>query len=376
MSQKGKNIDLKSIVWLGEAISPYNNLLFEHLIKENNSLFIIYYRYSARKTHFWIFQKKINYKYRYFLKFRFIPDFRAISQSIFVKDNMIVFAGTKGLTKTIILFLAIIFNKDFIYWSDVPPIDHFNGLKGLYREFIFSLIFRRGKKILVTGKPGIQRMIKYGCCEDKLINFPYFVPLPNIITSKNKYYKEKNTLVLLASGRLEYIKGFDIILESLSNLKIYGGIDKIELKIAGEGSYRKILEKKIDDLGIKSSVKLIGWLQQHDLEEFFSSGDIFIHMARFEPFGVVVLEAMSFGKPIIGSDTTMAVLDRVIDGENGFIVKSENVNQLANKIKYFYENREVIESMGNSSRKVAEEWPVEKGVEIIKNISKRSFING
>ncbi len=99
--------------------------------------------------------------------------------------------------------------------------------------------------------------------------------------------------------------------------------------------------------------------------------DVLIHPALWEPYGVAVLEAMACAKPAIASDRTMAALDRIKPGINGFIHKSNDIEQLTEQMSFFIQNPDQITKMSREARRTAEEWPVERSVEIIKKIAGR-----
>ena len=80
-----------------------------------------------------------------------------------------------------------------------------------------------------------------------------------------------------------------------------------------------------------NEVKLLGWIDYRDLPSFYNSGHLFLHPSRFDPFPNAVLEAMSCGLPVLGSDQAGSVIERVIDNENGLIFQSEDVERSLSK---------------------------------------------
>ncbi len=97
--------------------------------------------------------------------------------------------------------------------------------------------------------------------------------------------------------------------------------------------------------------------------------DVFIHFVpSLDPFPVAVLEAMAAGLPVIGSDMAGSVVERVKNGENGFVISSTDVEGLAESIIKFIINPSLVENMGYAARQTAEEWPVERAEQVIKSI--------
>ncbi|MBP7710452.1 MAG: glycosyltransferase family 4 protein [Rickettsiales bacterium] len=109
--------------------------------------------------------------------------------------------------------------------------------------------------------------------------------------------KEKITIGTI--GRLDRSKGFDYAIKSLKNLEKISDKNFV-LKIAGDGYYEPVLRNLVKELGLEEKVEFLGWIKNK--KEFFNSIDIFCLPSKNEPFGIVILEAMKFAKPIISTD--------------------------------------------------------------------------
>jgi glycosyltransferase involved in cell wall biosynthesis len=109
--------------------------------------------------------------------------------------------------------------------------------------------------------------------------------------------KEKITIGVI--GRLDRSKGFDYAIKSLKNLAEISDKNFV-LKIAGSGYYEPVLRDLVKQLGLEEKVEFLGWIKNK--KEFFAAIDIFCLPSKNEPFGIVILEAMKFAKPIIATD--------------------------------------------------------------------------
>ncbi len=368
----------KTIQWFAEGMTPYWNTYFGELARESGINLYVHYRIGIPKTHPWEFNGAIDYKHRNFIKPRIIPDLPAIRSVISGRDSLFVFAGTKGLSKVILLLLVIVMKRRFIYLNDTFPADYLDGWKGiLARRLLLFLVFRYAGKVLSTGVAGVNRVKEFGCPELKTVNFPYFIDIPGLrerstgekmipLIWKDRIYPDD--VVFLASGLFIERKGFDKIIDAFGRHRDNTGARNVKLVIAGDGPLKVHLQQKAVELQLHDRVYFTGWVAPQNMDNFYAMGDVFIHMARFEPYGVVVLEAMARNLPVIGSDGTMAVLDRVRHGENGFIIKSGNVDELAVTIEYCRTRRDSLRAMGEAARKSAELWPPGRGVQIIKEI--------
>lgn len=102
---------------------------------------------------------------------------------------------------------------------------------------------------------------------------------------------QKDKIILGVIGRLDPTKGFSHAIRALKNLD-----EKFILKIAGSGPFDNELKKITKELNLENRVEFLGWVEK---KSFFKSIDIFIFPSDEEPFGLVLLEAMKYGKPTI-----------------------------------------------------------------------------
>ena len=104
---------------------------------------------------------------------------------------------------------------------------------------------------------------------------------------------------IAALGRFVQKKGFDVLIAACARL-VDGGCD-VTLDLAGEGPERGTLERAIEQHGLATRVRLHGWVD--DVKQFLSGADLFVLPSRDEPFGIVLLEAMACGIPIVATRT-------------------------------------------------------------------------
>lgn len=133
---------------------------------------------------------------------------------------------------------------------------------------------------------------------------------------------------LLAVGRLEYQKGFDLLLEAFAKVVIELPI--AELTIVGEGSRRPELEEQIRALGIAERVRLAGNVK--GIEDYYRSADTFVLSSRHEGLPNVLLEAMAHGLPCVSFDCHFGPAEIIQDGQNGILVPSGDTTALAGAI--------------------------------------------
>ena len=182
----------------------------------------------------------------------------------------------------------------------------------------------------------------------------------NTKTIKN-FQEYKGKKVILSVSHLVKTKGIDLNLKAISILKQkYQGIIYL---IIGEGKEKKKLKKLIDELNLQNMVKLIGEVSHCKVMECMSFCNIFSLPSWNEGFGVVYLEAMAQGKPVIGCQGE-GIEDFVEHGKTGLLVKPKDVDSLVKAMDYLLSNPDEARAIGGRARKlVLENYTWEKNAE-------------
>jgi glycosyltransferase involved in cell wall biosynthesis len=152
----------------------------------------------------------------------------------------------------------------------------------------------------------------------------------NFITYDNKKI-EKNTNFLYV-GTVESRKGIIYLIRAL-NLLNNKGIS-FHCDIVGkitENNYFLQLKTEINRFGLQDKITFQGWLSDRELSEYYSYSTCFVFPSLLEGYGMVILEAMAYGLPVISFDNS-AMPFTVKDGKNGILVKNKNIEELAESL--------------------------------------------
>lgn len=142
-----------------------------------------------------------------------------------------------------------------------------------------------------------QHLMDLGAMPERIRRIPNFSMFP---AARHPFSRlHSRPLRFLAYGRFVRKKGFDLLLKVFR--QVANAIPEAELLIGGSGPKETVLRDLIQRLGLNASVKLVGWVD--DVAGFLDSGDVFVLPSFDEPFGIVVLEAMSRGKLIVSTKT-------------------------------------------------------------------------
>lgn len=135
-------------------------------------------------------------------------------------------------------------------------------------------------------------------------------------------------------GSLINRKGFDLLVDALKVAHLPTG--KWRLIIIGEGRERKMLSRKIKEVGFADCIHLVGSKTRSEIADILRNSDAFVLASRSETFGVVYIEAMMLGLPVIG--TVCGGPEEFINKSNGILVPANDVNSLANALINMYHN--------------------------------------
>lgn len=177
--------------------------------------------------------------------------------------------------------------------------------------------------------------------------------------------EKKEGLRFLFIGRLVYYKGCDILLEAFAGLQQSGNC-KHHLVIAGSGPLEGELKKSAKKFHITEHVCFTGALTQEELYQELESCDVLVlpSVARSEAFGLVQLEAMVFGKPVINTWLPSGVPYVSLNQQTGLTVAPGNQKELEEAMRLLWDKPELRCQMGIRAReRVKQEFQIKKMIE-------------
>jgi glycosyltransferase involved in cell wall biosynthesis len=158
--------------------------------------------------------------------------------------------------------------------------------------------------------------------------------------------REVNQPIVLFVGRLVAYKGVGVLLEALKDLNATA-------LIVGDGPLRSELEQQARDLGVSGRVRFLGAVDDAELEALYRSCDLFVlpSVTRQEAFGVVQLEAMAAGKPVISTDLGTGVGWVNRNGETGYVVPPRDARALHMAMARILGDPALQKAMGDAAAK-------------------------
>ena len=191
--------------------------------------------------------------------------------------------------------------------------------------------------------------------------------LPNAIDYSrffcSKKRKLEEPLKLISAGRLVEHKNHKFLIEVCKILKKRGVAFKLE--IMGDGELREELSRQILQSELEGLIFLPGVIKKP--EEKYCENHIYVHSATDEPFGLVFLEAMAAGLPVITLDGK-GNRDLIIQRKNGFLLFEQDAEKFANKIMEVWENKTLYKEMSDFAQEFARKHDIKDYVDRLKEI--------
>lgn len=369
------------IAYVTNLRAPYRTLQLNEFSKIENVEIEVYYTDKPNENRKWNTNKPDGFKEFDLNGMRIAGKFGYINSGLreIVKNNDLIMLGCYEQPTYILLsILCKLFNKPYILSFDGISTNRLEEKENPIKKFIKSIVIKNANYIMGNGIVSKRYFNEvFGYPLDRIYNQYLTVDSDKINTlyiDKEKYrneYREKlginkDEKVLIYSGRLIDIKNVDSVIKAISKLNR----NDITFLITGGGE----LEEELKILSYKLGVKTIITGFMSDQEELFKHyfvGDALILPSKYEPWGLVVNEAMFAGLPVIVSDICGCSLDLVQIGKNGTIIKAKDINNIKDAID---EILYIKDKMEIKSREIISKWTFKNSKlnlnKIINNINK------
>ena len=156
--------------------------------------------------------------------------------------------------------------------------------------------------------------------------------------------------IVLAIGRMVYYKGFEYLIRAMQRVNA-------KLVIIGDGPLRPALEREAAALGVANRIEFVGELQNESTPPYYQAADIFVlpSIARTEAFGIVQVEAMAAGKPVINTRLDSGVPGVSLHGLTGLTVPPNSPQALGDAISKLLDDSHLRELYGQSAKRLAQQ---------------------
>jgi glycosyltransferase involved in cell wall biosynthesis len=186
----------------------------------------------------------------------------------------------------------------------------------------------------------VEYLVGEGWPADRAVYLPNFVDAaPGKALPRHDFYVPETAPLLLSLGRLHTNKGFDVLIQALAQ------VPEAYLLLAGVGPERETLEKLAVHAGVKPRVRFLGW--REDIADLMATVDLFVHPARHEPLGNVILEAWAHARPVVATASDGPAL-LIEAGETGLLSPVDDVAALAATVRAALADRKAARNMAEA----------------------------
>ncbi len=286
---------------------------------------------------------------------------------LYAQKPLAIITGGFSFNSIMILLYSKMKRIPYIIFSGAVP---WAPRKSLLRYLVRKVLIKHASAFIAYGSCAKKYLVALGADMHNIfvafntVNTDYFSEGVSRRRERNltdqKYFLAAYNILYIGQvtsrkGMIYLWRAVKIIMKDIESFKLY---------VVGSGPQENYLKSYADELGIEKHIEFCGFKQPEELLQFYAQCDLFIFPSLYDPWGLVLNEAMAAGLPVIASKYAGATYDLVQDGVNGFVVDPHNIDEMAKKIKILFENPELRRQMGeNAQTTVLERFTLEKSAQ-------------
>uniref|UniRef100_B8HV95 Glycosyl transferase group 1 n=1 Tax=Cyanothece sp. (strain PCC 7425 / ATCC 29141) TaxID=395961 RepID=B8HV95_CYAP4 len=269
----------------------------------------------------------------------------------------VIFSSSFGIWTIIALILKpFLWSRVIIaYEGSSPGVDY---RKSALRLFIRRLMVSLANAYITNSQAGRDYLINVlNACPQRVFLQPYEIPDARTLPGSSQIEANFSAFlrpIFLFVGHVVPRKGLSLLLEACSTLQARG-YTNFTLLVVGDGSQQDELQSFCQIQGLNDRVHWIGRVSYDQIGSYFENADVFVFPTLEDTWGVVTLEAMLLGKPILCSSGA-GTAELVVEGENGYVFPPDDVQQLADLMQKFIDHPELISAMGERSQQIMAQY--------------------
>lgn len=245
-----------------------------------------------------------------------------------------------------------------------------------FKEKLKKSMISKAKLCFSTSSAHDEYYLMYGASKDKILRYPFsslfekdIIDAPLCESQKMKLKKKIGIMekrMILSVGSFIPRKGMDLLIKATSSLSTEWGV-----YIVGGTPTREYLELKEEYHS--DNLHFLEFMKPEKLKYFFQAADLFVLATREDIWGLVINEAMAYALPVITTDRCVAGLELVEEGKNGFIVKTEDIGDLREKIERFVNSEELLCQCAKGALNMIRGYTIEKMAERHMEVFKKGY---
>jgi glycosyltransferase involved in cell wall biosynthesis len=286
-------------------------------------------------------------------------------------SDLIVIGSLWGKATSTILDMQREFLIPLVLWGEKPGAVHRHFLAENVRRLMIRWRFRRARTVWGIGEWAVA---EYKTC---FPNVSQFESMPYASNLEDYFKIERQPVDVMAthkpirflySGSLIHRKGVDLLVDAF-NTVLEEGHDAC-LTLMGHGELEKELRSKVKDAH-RDKVVFLGFKDWHELPAVYARHDVLVAPSRYDGWGLIVIEGLAAGMPVIATDRMGAALDFIKNGENGWVISASNEKYLVTAIKSAL--RAPVSEMSCAARNSVQMWTLETAANLWCDLADRAL---
>lgn len=302
----------------------------------------------------------------YFVRIRDLP---------FIPQNIFYFTALRQIHRerpidVILIYDSIAFFPTyfFAHFNRIPTVfsvqaSIFSQGRNINYSFLDTQVYKftnrfvahRADKLICISKEMVRCFLYAGASEDNIflvhnpIDLSYFKPA----------MKKKINNTCLYVGALSPVKGVEYLIHAIP--QVLKQLPDARFLLIGDGPQRKLLEELIRKYDVGKKVELLGYIPHNKLLPYYQRADLFVMPSVNEPQGIVALEAMACGLPVVASNVG-GIPDMVQNGKNGILVPPAKPESLAEAIVNMFAHESLYQSYSKCALNTAYKFSWEQNI--------------
>jgi glycosyltransferase involved in cell wall biosynthesis len=285
-------------------------------------------------------------------------------------DAILCFAGYVRSSFWIAYFAARSCGTSFLFGTDsttLAPRDS-RSWKTSFKKLFWPKLFRLADQVIVPSSGTRDLLLSLGIADDRITLTPYTVDNEWWMQRSQEVERENvraswgapptDTVILFCAKLQPWKRPFDL-LRAFAKLNS----SDVRLVFAGDGPLRQQLETDAAALGVAARVRFLGFVNQSQLPAVYKSADLMVLPSEYEPFAVVVNEAMCCGCAVMASDHVGAARDLVAPVCPEFVFPCGDVDALAARLKEAVTDRARLRMLGERGVEHMRTWSPERNID-------------
>jgi glycosyltransferase involved in cell wall biosynthesis len=250
--------------------------------------------------------------------------------------------------------------------STIEPRDQ-RGWKRFIKRLTWPMLFRLASQVVVVSTPGFELVRSLGIPPERIALLHNTVDNDWWLSASERVDRaavrstwgvsEREKIIVFCAKLQQWKRPLDLLRAFAK-----AGISESTLLIAGEGPLRLEIEAEIAALGLGMRARVLGFVNQSRLPSLYTAADLMVLPSEYEPFAMVVNEAMLCGCPVMISDHVGAAHDLVEPVFPDFVFPCGNLEAIASTLRHAFSDPERLKLLRQAARKHMENWSPRENV--------------